>query len=732
MLEAYLSSKSGQVREISLYRYDLEPHIIRDKHKFSKFSRWLEKSFLIYEYTNTCFFSFEKLKDDMTKDYRINATKTISTPFANTQLVSRLLANILKKQMSIHFKQFLNENIFIIESVNIAPFTLLKCVEFNIEVFSDGNFFIHTQPISKIISESNPIDKYYLFKLKSSNKNNSNLDRMEFHLIHNRSFYRTKLDLLEDNVQAKIDEVLNKEDGYLASFNYEFLASFAPEAFGEIHDRSSKEIKSSILLVKRFLEKIMMPSSFNLSDDVFKKVTLNEPLNKSNLLVGKVSELVTIHSKTPTQFGFRVEFTRDELSKDLPIDNFIKNTDLENDILELRLPKTLRAVVTEKENWKKPYITKIVKKKSHEHALVSNQAASFYHGIYKPVHNCTILPIIFDDLNISLFTELLYIFNKRGKNFNVLEPIQVGKNGEIDINQIKSLIGDNKLKTLITVFCSYQMPKVIFSNLAGFKFQIYQGETIDSRQNRSKLSNFVCKCLEKLGGITSAIASSEDFRDKYFIGLDLGHSTKDKEQFSHLAMTMFDQNGIQVGSFVKKNIAQKENLIQQDCKDVLNELDKKLKFKSLPIPKSIIIHRDGKLHASDIDALKNAVDAIWPNTAFDIVEIIKSGFPLMVVKQDSKNAVNPDSGSCFIDEQHKYAILVTNIQAQEKNNFVNPIIVKHQFGETDFRLLIDQVYWLTKVYTNNLYNSTRLPATTLKANNIVGTSLKRHQASYLG
>ena len=55
---------------------------------------------------------------------------------------------------------------------------------------------------------------------------------MEFHLIHNRSFYRTKLDLLEDNVQAKIDEVLNKEEGYLASFNYEFLASFAPDAFG--------------------------------------------------------------------------------------------------------------------------------------------------------------------------------------------------------------------------------------------------------------------------------------------------------------------------------------------------------------------------------------------------------------------------------------------------------------------------------------------------------------------
>ncbi len=732
MLEAYLSSKSGHIHEISLYRYDFESHITSDNFKFNNLKRRLEKACIIYDITNTCFFTFDKLKDDMTEDYRLNGSKVMSTPFANTQLVSRLLATILKKQMLIHFKQFLNYNTFIIESQSISPFTLLKCVEFNIEVFSDGNYFIHAIPVSKIISESNPIDKYYLFKLKSSNQNNSNLDRMEFHLIHSRSFYRKKLDLLDDKIQVLADEILNKDGDFLASFNYEFIASFSPEVFGEIHERSSKEIKSSLILVKQFLEKITMPSSFNLSEDVFKKVTLNEPLNKSNLLVGKVSELVTIHSKTPTQYGLRIEYTRDELSKELPIDNFIKNIDLENDILGLELPKTLRVIIKEKEYWKKPYISKIVKENSHEHALVSNQAASFYHGIYKPVLNGTILPIIFGDLDIGLFIELLNIFNKGGKNLKVLDPIVIEKNEEIDINEINALIGENKINTLIPVFCRYQMPKDIFANLKGFKYQIYQGETNNSKQNRAKLSNFVCKCLEKLGGITSAIASSEDCKDKYFIGLDLGHSTKDKIKFSHLAMTIFDQNGIQVGSFVKKNIAPKENLILQDCKDVLEQLNGKLKFKSLPIPKSIIIHRDGKLHASDIDALKNSVNAIWPNISIDIVEIIKSGFPLVLIKKDSKTAVNPDSGSFYLDEEHKYAILVTNIQAQDKNTFVNPIILKHKFGQTDFKELIDQVYWLTKVYTNNLYNSTRLPATTLKANNIVGTSLKNYQASYLG
>jgi hypothetical protein len=63
---------------------------------------------------------------------------------------------------------------------------------------------------------------------------------------------------------------------------------------------------------------------------------------------------------------------------------------------------------------------------------------------------------------------------------------------------------------------------------------------------------------------------------------------------------------------------------------------------------------------------------------------------------------------------------------------LKPIIIKHKYGNTDFNKILRQLYVFTKVYTTNLYNSTRLPATTLKANNVVSTSNKVHKNSYLG
>ena len=102
------------------------------------------------------------------------------------------------------------------------------------------------------------------------------------------------------------------------------------------------------------------------------------------------------------------------------------------------------------------------------------------------------------------------------------------------------------------------------------------------------------------------------------------------------------------------------------------------------------------------------------------------------MKNDKGTAVTPPSGNSYQDNDHKYSILVTNSQAEEQSAVISPIIIKHKFGNTDFNKIIDQVYWFTKIYTNNLYNSTRLPATTLKANNIVGTSKKQHKSTYLG
>ena len=166
---------------------------------------------------------------------------------------------------------------------------------------------------------------------------------------------------------------------------------------------------------------------------------------------------------------------------------------------------------------------------------------------------------------------------------------------------------------------------------------------------------------------------------------------------------------------------------------MISELNKIILNKKLVSPTHIIIHRDGKLHHSDVESLSESIKDIWGNeTSIDIVEIIKSGYPVMVYKNDAGKAENLQSGWAYQDIKNKYALLVTNTQADEYENLIRPIVIKHRYGNTDFTQIINQIYWLTKIYTNNLYYCTRLPATTQKANNIAGTSDKVHQASYLG
>jgi hypothetical protein len=131
------------------------------------------------------------------------------------------------------------------------------------------------------------------------------------------------------------------------------------------------------------------------------------------------------------------------------------------------------------------------------------------------------------------------------------------------------------------------------------KHQIYQGDTSDNKQNRAKLSNFVCKCLEKSGGIIAAIADTHTNENGYFIGIDLGHTTHGEEVFSNFATVIFDHHGLLIGHTIEKEIPRKENLIENHCITAFKKLAGFLIENNLPPPKSLVIHRDGKLHSTD-------------------------------------------------------------------------------------------------------------------------------------
>jgi hypothetical protein len=726
MKQAFLTTRRGFLESITVYRYDFLDWILADQTQKEKMKYWLVKKsgFLLYDIEDTCFFTFSKLSDDLTNQYRINGSKTIEAPFNNNQLISNFIGTLLKTELAKHYQQFLNQNVFAVQTIDLYPFQLIKAISFNVEVFSTGHYLIHILPITKIVSSKKPIDKSYISYLYTTNKNNSSTADMEFNLVNTDKFYRRKIDLLDKELNSLIDKELKDNSNFIATFDYHFLANYSPELFGKITENTSKNLKQTVLFINLAIDKFQLPDFFKLSAEKYFPVDIHELESKNNLLVGCQSERVTLHSKSQTQYGIRIEYTRESLASNESITIFLNNEDVIEQINQLNLPITLNAKVEQRDNWVKPYITKLFTDPNEVHFKTNTQGACYYNGIFRAVNNWNILPIVFDNLNIEIFSELLHNFNRNGTNLKIHEAIYANQNAEINEENIKEIIGSEKNKTLIIILCQHKLPNHFFNILTSrkIKFQIYFGDIDNSMTSRAKLSNFVCKCLERMGGTISAIADTYMGKDGYFIGIDLGHTTVGENKYSNFATVMFDCNGILIESILLNKIPLQENLTSEWCVKAFNRLSNSLIKKNLSAPSKIVIHRDGKLHSNDVQVLTESLTAVFGTIEIDIVEIIKSGFPIFVIKNVNNEAINPNSGNSYQDTKHKYAILITNNQADEHSSALRPIIVKHKFGGTEFHKIVEQVYWFTKVYSNNLYFSTRLPATTQIANDVAITT----------
>lgn len=363
-----------------------------------------------------------------------------------------------------------------------------------------------------------------------------------------------------------------------------------------------------------------------------------------------------------------------------------------------------------------------------ENKCVNKQSAAYYNGMFKPANNCVILPVLVDNYHESNFSELINRFNKNSEMFELLEPLRIDSSSESRFDEVISTRRKYKKRFLATIFTEYQQPNDFIEPLKKSKtsFQIYLG-AIDN----FKLSNFTVKCLEKLGGHLSVINNSQETENTYFVGIDLGHSKNERGKYSNLALVFFDNRGTFIHSAMNKNLPRNEAISSEVIWSCFASFRQHLKKNNLPYPEKLIIHRDGKLHQDDIKSIVKQSKKQLNVDNVEVLEIIKHGFPVFACFDQELGAyTNLKSGDCFLNRD--YAILITNIQADEKNAIINPIIIKHKIGMDSMAKLTKQVYWFTRIYTNNLFNSTRLPATTLKANNIVGTSLKGHQATYEG
>lgn len=642
----FITSKKGKLEKLTLFKYKLTEDVISQTEQCEKFKNWLIKSddIKLYDLNSNGFKTFQAMKEESTWQYNFESSIEIFAPFENTQQISSYISFLIRNALEKKYQRFLSENVHVTETIDLSPFVLKKAIEYNVELFNDGELLVHFLPTTKITSP-NDISYSYLQGLKSNFIRP--VDDIEISLIESQRYRRIKIDLFSQEELEKSQKFINEHENVLATFNYHFIASYSPEIFGKVVKETIKDIDKSIFYLQDKLSNINFEGFFNFQEKPFHRINIHQFGNENNLVIG-------------------------------------------------------------------------------DNKFVNKQSAAYYSGMFRPANNCAIIPVLVDNYKDSNFSELINRFNKNSEMFELLEPIRIDSKLDSRFDELISIKRKSKKKLLAAIFTEYQQPNDFVEPLKKSKtsFQLYLG-AIDN----FKLSNFTVKCLEKLGGQLSIINDTAENENTYFVGIDLGHSQNDRGKFSNLALVFFDNKGNFIHSAINKNLDRNEAISSEVIWSCFASFRKYLKENNLPSPEKLVIHRDGKLHLDDIKSIVKQSKKQLNVDNVEVLEIIKHGYPVFACF-DLGAYMNLKSGDCFLYKN--YAILITNIQADEKNAIINPIIVKHKIGVDSMEKLTKQVYWFSRIYTNNLYNSTRLPATTLKANNIVGTSLKTHQATYEG
>lgn len=650
----FITSRKGHINQISIHRYELTDEYKNNSERRYRFLNWLDKNpdVHVYDVEENIFILFEQLPEISNTQYKHIKSTFIEAPFANTSKISSYLGSLIRNSLSKNYARFLNQNVFEIESKCFSPFKLIKGVEFNLELFPSGEFYIHFLPVSKIVSDSEATIEY-IKRIKAQALAENKID-LEINLVSLDRYKSFKHKFSDSEKWYALEKkvVYNK---HIATFDYHFLSVFSPEVFGSINRDTVKMLAQSIIFLTPVASKIDLPNWIQLASKPFSRVQTIDFSTYSNLLIGGG--------------GFSCR----------------------------------------------------------------EQKAAYYNGVFQPVNNKTIIPVFTKNVSddyLNSFHELFNAFNKNGSEINFIERLNLEIDSSDFIEGLRELKRKYGRNALVIIFTKNSLPINSLKPIQNLHLQI---QTYLGENDKHQMSNFVVKCIEKLGGKLSVIKDTHEPDTTYFIGVDLGHSTNKKEEFSNLGMVLFNNRGIVQTSYVNKRIPRNEALTEEVIRAPLDFFLNHLQKNDLPLPHKIIIHRDGKLHKTDLEIILQKIAELFDIYDIDIVEIIKSGYPIFAKFDDEKSVyLNPTSGECWLLKEQRYAILATNIQSDQKGAIINPIIIKHKYGKTDFFSIAYQVYWFTKIYTNNLYNSTRLPATTLKANNIVSTGDKNHISSNLG
>lgn len=647
----FITSRYGILKEVNYYEYAFSKRLMKDEKKKENLIFYLTKSKknLVKSISPKGFFTLS-LMDGQNMQYSFVRKIKLDLSLNTIPLVSEWLNRNIKNQFSAFYKQFRNESCFVQEEIKIGIFKLLKCFNYNIELFEDGRFMIHFFPSSRIVIEESLSVELFM-KMKSVLENKSN--DLFLNVINKNSNRSRKIYFNQEHSSVIFKKTIESWQDVYATCNYELVSKFSSSVYYNIFMASKSKISQSIESLKSPASFLKSTEEYKLYDLPFLPVSPKNFNNSNNLIIGN-------------------------------------------------------------------------------NKIVSKLSAIYYNGIFQPVEKYHILPVMIGDKirEISYFKNLIINhFNKNG-SLVWLDVIHVPLHNSETLPEVvnQAYLSENK-KIILVIFLSGILNNEVTFELQKYKwrYQIYNG-IID----QYKLSNFAVKCLAKIGGIPALIHSTHETKGTYFVGIDFGHMHQyGKKRLSNFAITFFDYKGRHIFHYVIKDLVINEVIQKNILTEAFKKFDNLLAQRPKMIVKKLIIHRDGRSHVTEQETILSCVDNIFGISDVDIVDIIKSGYPIMAFSKDNLYN-NPASGTNWQIVGKKYAILITSDQGTEDDETLNPIIIKHRCGRTNFGNIVNQVYWFTKIYTTNIYFTTRIPATVMKANNIARTGDKLQHASYKG
>lgn len=235
-----------------------------------------------------------------------------------------------------------------------------------------------------------------------------------------------------------------------------------------------------------------------------------------------------------------------------------------------------------------------------------------------------------------------------------------------------------------------------------------------------EIDTFVfANAILKIGLRKGAIPWKIDCIDKadsnhIFIGIDLGHNHKTRK--SNLTVTAINNQGCFIDCVKADDIEMNEMIPTVVVHKTFKRLFKKIKKKNQNVH-CITVHRDGRFFENITeftDAIKTAADSHIP-IAINLVEVIKNEVPLIGFK-NNEHYLDSFEGLYFFSGDTSY--LITNDQSLHTKTAPKPLKIRKISGDKSIESLTEEIYWLTKPYSINLFMPSKLPLTTLLSNNL--------------